>query len=117
MSLDKAMQVLQEDIKMYLVEEYVKPQLQVDELIIEFDKQLNSEKCQRLIWQGLVGVTGKIIENKSALLQMYEKYENINFKYYYDKHFIEKKNVMEHPSFDGKPLESFCASLTMHMWH
>jgi hypothetical protein len=120
MSLDKAEQVfnnLQQDIQTHIVEEFIKPQLQVDELIQEFDKQLMSEECQSLKWQVLEEVTGKIIENPSALEQMFEKYMSIDFKYYYNVHFVEKVNIMKHPSFDGHPLSSFCASLTMCKWH
>ena len=42
---------LQQDIQTHIVEEFIKPQLQVDELIQEFDKQLMSEECQSLQWQ------------------------------------------------------------------
>ena len=73
MSLDKAEQVfnnLQQDIQTHIVEEFIKPQVQVDELIQEFDKQLMSEECRSLKWQVLQDVVSKIIKNKTALAQM-----------------------------------------------
>ena len=62
-----------EDIQTKIIEEYIKPQIYVDELLQEFEKQLLSEKCQGLEWQVLEEVTGKIIENPSALHQMCKK--------------------------------------------
>jgi len=118
MSLDKAEQVfnnLQDDVKIYLVEEFIKPQVQVDELIQEFDKQLMSEECRSLKWQVLQDVVSKIIENESALAQMLEI--NNSFKESYEQHFIKKVNTFKHSSFDGKPLASMCAELTMRKWH
>ena len=106
---------LQGDIQKHLIEEYIKPQLRGDDLVREFDKQLNSEECRGLKWQVLVDVVKKIIENKEALAQMYEKYSDIGFKYYYDEHFIKKVNSFKDPSWT--PLTSFCASLTMCKWH
>jgi len=106
---------LQDDIQLHLIEEYIKPQLRGDDLVREFDKQLNSDECRSLNWQVLVDVVGKIIENKEALAQMFEKYEDIGFKQYYEQHFIQKKNQFTQPSWDA--LSSFCATLTMCKWH
>ena len=107
---------LNDDIQLHLIEEYIKPQLRGDDLVREFDKQLNSEECSNLNWQVLVDVVEKIIENEAALAQMCEKYEaSIGFKRYYDQHFIQKVNSFKAPSWD--PLSSFCASLTMCKWH
>ena len=117
-SLKEASQIfgmLQSDIQTHLIEEYIKPQLRGDDLVREFDKQLNSSECSSLQWQVLVDVVKQIIENKEALAQMFEKYDNIAFKYYYDEHFIKKQNTFTGPSWT--PLESFCASLTMAKWH
>ena len=108
---------LPEDIQTKIIEEYIKPQIYVDELLQEFEKQLLSEECQGLEWQVLEEVTGKIIENPSALEQICKKNMGIDFKYYYDVHFVEKVNIMKHPSFDGNPLASFCACLTYRRWH
>ena len=106
---------LHEDIQLHLIEEYIKPQLRGDDLVREFDKQLNSEECQGLKWQVLVDVVGKIIQNKEALAQMFEKYSDIGFKTYYEQHFIQKVNRFTQPSWDA--LSSFCATLTMCKWH
>lgn len=116
--LEEASQIferLQGDIQTHLIEEYIKPQLRGDDLVREFDKQLNSEECRGLKWQVLGDVVGKIIENKEALAQMFEKYEDIGFKQYYEQHFIEKINQFKSPSWDA--LSSFCATLTMCKWH
>jgi hypothetical protein len=107
--------MLQEDIQTHLIEEYIKPQLRGDDLVREFDKQLNSEECRGLKWQVLSDVVGKIIENESALAQMFEKYDDIGFKGYYEQHFIQKKNQFTSPTWDA--LSSFCATLTMCKWH
>jgi hypothetical protein len=107
---------LQGDIQTHLIEEYIKPQLRGDDLVREFDKQLNSEECSSLNWQVLVDVVKKIIENEAALAQMFEKYEeDIGFKTYYEQHFIQKINQFKSPSWDA--LSSFCATLTMCKWH
>ena len=93
-SLKEAGQIfvrLQDDIQLHLIEEYIKPQLRGDDLVKEFEKQLNSKECQGLKWQVLVDVVEKIIENKEALAQMFEKYDDIGFKAYYEQHFIEKR--------------------------
>jgi len=116
--LEEASQIfgrLQDDIQLHLIEEYIKPQLRGDDLVREFEKQLNSEECSNLDWQVLVDVVGKIIQNKEALAQMFEKYEEIGFKTYYEQHFIEKKNHFTQPSWDA--LSSFCATITMCKWH
>ena len=117
-SLKEASQIfemLQSDIQTHLIEEYIKPQLRGDDLVREFDKQLNSEECRGLKWQVLGDVVGKIIENKDALAQMFEKYDDIGFKEYYEQHFIKKINQFKNPSWDA--LSSFCATLTMCKWH
>ena len=117
-SLKEASQIfemLQSDIQTHLIEEYIKPQLRGDDLVREFDKQLNSSECSSLQWQVLVDVVTKIIENESALAQMFEKYDDIGFKEYYEQHFIQKRNQFTQPSWT--PLSSFCATLTMCKWH
>ena len=116
--LEEASQIfgrLQDDIQLHLIEEYIKPQLRGDDLVREFEKQLNSEECRGLKWQVLVDVVEKIIENKEALAQMFEKYDDIGFKAYYEQHFIQKINQFKSPSWDA--LSSFCATLTMCKWH
>lgn len=106
---------LNDDIQIHLIEEYIKPQLRGDDLVREFDKQLNSEACRGLKWQVLGDVVGKIIQNKDALAQMFEKYDDIGFKQYYEQHFIQKRNQFTQPTWDA--LSSFCATLTMVKWH
>jgi hypothetical protein len=106
---------LQDDIQIHLIEEYIKPQLRGDDLVIEFEKQLMSIECQSLDWRVLFDVVEKIIKNKEALAQMFEKYDYIGFKNYYNQHFIQKKNTFTQPSWT--PLASFCATLTMRKWH
>jgi len=106
---------LQDDIQIHLIEEYIKPQLRGDDLVIEFEKQLMSIECQRLDWRVLFDVVEKIIKNKEALAQMFEKYDYIGFKSSYNQHFIQKKNTFTLPLWT--PLSSFCATLTMCKWH
>jgi hypothetical protein len=118
-NLQEASQIfsrLQDDIKLHLMEEYIKPQLRGDDLVKEFDKQLNSEECQSLEWKVLVDVVGKIIQNESALAQMFEKYEDdVSFKTYYKQHFIDNINTFKASGWDA--LSSFCATVTMCKWH
>jgi hypothetical protein len=52
---------------------------------------------------------------EKALAQMFEKYDYIGFKTYYNQHFIQKKNTFTLPLWT--PLASFCATLTMCKWH
>ena len=111
----KIFERLQDDIQIHLIEEYIKPQLRGDDLVIEFEKQLMSIECQRLDWRVLFDVVEKIIKNKEALAQMFEKYDYIGFKSSYNQHFIQKKNTFTLPSWT--PLSSFCATLTMCKWH
>ena len=107
--------ILPEDIQVHLKNEYILPQLRGDDLVKEFDKQLMSEECQRLVWQVLPDVVSKIIENNSAMAQMFEKYEDIGFKESYEQHFIKGVNTFTQPSWDQ--LSSMCAELTMRKWH
>ena len=111
----KIFERLQDDIQIHLIEEYIKPQLRGDDLVIEFEKQLMSIECQSLDWRVLFDVVEKIIKNKEALAQMFEKYDYIGFKSSYNQHFIQKKNTFTLPSWT--PLSSFCATLTMCKWH
>jgi hypothetical protein len=117
-TLEKAKSIyngLQEDIQKYLIEDYIKPQLRGDDLIKEFEKQLMSEECSHLMWQVLTDVVSKIIENKTALNKMFEKYADIEFKDSYIRHFEKNIIAFSHPSWT--PLTSMCAELTMRKWH
>ena len=104
---------LHDDIQLHLIEEYIKPQLRGDDLVKEFDYQLNSEACRGLKWQVLVAVVEKIIENKSALAQMCER-NTLGFKNVYHQHFIQNKKTFI--LFDC-PLSSMCAEFVMRKWH
>jgi len=108
---------LQEDIQKHLIEEYIKPQLRGDDLVKEFGILLESENCQHLEWQVLTDVVRKIIDNKAALAQMFEKYADIGFKDTYEQHFIQHIMTFKAASWHNKPLESMCAELTMRKWH
>ena len=119
--LEKAKNIynkLQEDIQKYLIEEYINPQLQGDDLVKEFEKQLMSEECNNLQWQVLTNVVSKIIENKSALEKIFKKYDNkLGFKECYEQHFIKNIMTFKGRLWHNKPLESMCADLTLRMWH
>ena len=119
--LEKAKNIynkLQEDIQKYLIEEYINPQLQGDDLVKEFEKQLMSEECNNLQWQVLTNVVSKIIKNKSALEKIFKKYDNkLGFKECYEQHFIKNIMTFKGRLWHNKPLESMCADLTLRMWH
>jgi hypothetical protein len=104
---------LQEDIQLYIVQEYILPQLRCDELINKFDKLIESTQCQRLNWQVLTDVVSKIIANKSAFEKMCE-INTLGFKESYHQHFIEKRNTFI--LFDC-PLSSMCGEFVMRKWH
>jgi hypothetical protein len=120
-ALEKAKNIynkLQDDIQKYLIEEYINPQLQGDDLVKEFEKQLMSEECNNLQWQVLTNVVSKIIENKSALEKIIKKYDNkLGFKECYEQHFIKNIMTFKGRLWHNKPLESMCADLTLRMWH
>jgi hypothetical protein len=120
-ALEKAKNIynkLQEDIQKYLIEEYINPQLQGDDLVKEFEKQLMSEECNNLQWQVLTNVVSKIIKNKSALEKIFKKYDNkLGFKECYEQHFIKNIMTFKGRLWHNKPLESMCADLTLRMWH
>ncbi len=120
MSLDKDLDKvkslfnsLQEDIQLYLVQEYIMPQLRCDDLIKQFDQLIESIQCQRLDWKVLTDVVSKIIENKSAFEKMCE-INTLGFKESYHQHFIEKRNTFI--LFDC-PLSSMCCEFVMRKWH
>jgi predicted secreted Zn-dependent protease len=117
---------LPSDIQCHITEEYIVPKgflgnqqsselLRGDDLIKEFDALLMSNDCQSLRWQVLPEIVSKIIENKSALAQMFEKYEDVGFKQSYEQHFIKGVNTFKQPCWG--PLSSMCAELTMRKWH
>lgn len=98
---------LQDDIQKHLVEEYIIPQLRVDDLIKEFHKLIESEECRRVDYRVLLDVVGKIINYNRALSQMCQL-NTLGFKSLYEQHFIKGIMSFKHPSFYGKPLDSMC---------
>ena len=116
---------LHEDIQTHITEEYIMPAKvpheptvsvkECDDLVKEFDKQLMSDECRSLEWQVLQDVLGKIIKNKLALEQMFEKYQDIRFTKSYEQHFIQGINTFKQPCWNA--LASMCAELTMRKWH
>ena len=118
-SLEKAQNIyngLQTDIQKHLIEEFVTPELNGLGLIKEFDKIIESEECQRLEYQVLLDVVGKIINHSGALAQMCE-IDTLGFKSVYHQHFIQGINTFKHPSFYGHPLDSMCLEFVMRKWH
>jgi len=112
---------LQDDIQIHIIEDYIKPQIEQDELkalVDEFDKLLMSEDCQRLKWEVLTEVVGKIIKSGDAAIDAVSKSRSeIGFKETYHEHFVRKVNTFKHPSFDNQPLSSMCATIVMRKWH
>ena len=104
---------LQEDIQLYILQEYIIPQLRCDDLINKFDRLLESTQSQRLEWHVLTDVVGQIIKNKSAFEKMCE-INTLGFKESYHQHFIEKRNTFI--LFDC-PLSSMCGEFVMRKWH
>ena len=106
---------LQDDIQKHLIEEYIMPQLKVDELIKEFDKLIESEECRRIDYRVLLNVVRKIINHSGALSQMCEL-NTLGFKSLYEQHFIKGIMTFKHPSFFGKPIDSMCFEFAMRKW-
>jgi hypothetical protein len=62
---------LQEDIQRYLIEDYIKPQLEEgDKLISLFNELIDSEDCRNLRYECLIEPVTKIIQNETALAKM-----------------------------------------------
>lgn len=112
---------LQDDIQIHIIEDYIKPQIEQDELkalVDEFDKLLMSEDCQRLKWEVLTEVVGKIIKSGDAAIDAVSKSRSeIGFKETYQQHFVRKVNTFKHPSFNNQPLSSMYATIVMQKWH
>jgi hypothetical protein len=112
---------LQDDIQIHIIEDYIKPQIEQDELKVlvnEFDKLLMSEDCRRLKWEVLTEVVGKIIKSGDAAIDAVSKsYPDMGFRGTYYQHFVRKINTFKHSSFDNDPLSSMCATIVMQKWH
>ena len=104
---------LQEDIQRYLIEDYIKPQLEEgDKLISLFNELIDSEDCQSLKYECLIDPVTKIINNETALAKMC-KLDDL-FNYTYIQHFIKKQNTFR---LVIDPYISMCMELVMRKWH
>ena len=105
---------LQEDIQRYLIEDYIKPQLEEgDKLISLFNELIDSEDCRNLRYECLIEPVTKIIQNETALAKM-RKLDTIGFNSCYRQHFIEKRNTFR---LVVDPCTSMCMEFVMRRWH
>jgi|LakMenEpi03Aug12_release.lakeMendotaPanAssembly.Ray.scaffolds.fasta_scaffold808803_1 hypothetical protein len=105
---------LQEDIQKYLIEEYVKPQLEEgDKWISLFNELIESEECSHLEYMCLLDPLTKIIQNETALAKMC-KLDTVGFDSCYKQHFIQKKNTF---TLVSDPYISMCMEFVMRRWH
>ena len=105
---------LQEDIQRYLIEDYIKPQLEEgDKLISLFNELIDSEDCRNLRYECLIAPVTKIIQNETALAKM-RKLDTIGFNSCYRQHFIEKRNTFR---LVVDPYTSMCMEFVMRRWH
>ena len=83
---------LQEDIQRYLIEDYIKPQLEEgDKWISQFHELIESEECSHLKYECLIEPVTKIIQNETALAKM-RKLDSNGFNSCYIQHFIRKQS-------------------------
>jgi hypothetical protein len=105
---------LQEDIQRYLIEDYIKPQLEEgDKLISLFNELIDSEDCRNLRYECLIEPVTKIIQNETALAKM-RKLDSIGFNSIYIQHFIKKQNTFR---LVDDPCTSMCMEFVMRKWH
>lgn len=105
---------LQEDIQRYLIEDYIKPQLEEgDKWISQFNELIESEECRHLKYECLIDPVTKIIQNETALAKMC-KLDTIGFNRIYRQHFIEKRNTFR---LVDDPCTSMCMEFVMRKWH
>ena len=105
---------LQEDIQRYLIEDYIKPQLEEgDKLISLFNELIDSEDCRNLRYECLIAPVTKIIQNETALAKM-RKLDTIGFNSVYIQHFIKKQNTFR---LVDDPCTSMCMEFVMRKWH
>jgi hypothetical protein len=116
-SLEKAQKIyngLQEDIQKYLIEDYIKPQLEEgDKWISLFNELIDSEESRSLKYMCLLDPVTKIINNETALAKM-RKINTEGFDRIYQQHFIEKRNTF---SLVSDPYISMCMEFVMRRWH
>jgi len=105
---------LQEDIQRYLIEDYIKPQLEEgDKWISLFNELIESEECSHLEYMCLIEPVTKIIQNETALAKM-RKLDSNGFNSIYIQHFIEKQNTFR---LVNDPYMSMCMEFVMRRWH
>ena len=105
---------LQEDIQRYIIEDYIKPQLEEgDKWISLFNELIESEECSRLEYDCLIEPVTKIIQNEAALAKM-RKIDSNGFNSCYIQHFIEKRNTF---CLVVDPYTSMCMEFVMRRWH
>ena len=105
---------LQEDIQRYLIEDYIKPQLdEGDKWISLYNELIESEECMHLEYMCLLDPVTKIINNETALAKM-RKLNTEGFDSIYKQHFIEKRNTF---SLVSDPYISMCMEFVMRRWH
>jgi hypothetical protein len=105
---------LQEDIQRYLIEDYIKPQLEEgDKLISLFNELIDSEDCRNLRYECLIEPVTKIIQNETALAKI-RKLDSNGFNSCYIQHFIKKQNTF---SLVDDPYTSMCMEFVMRKWH
>jgi hypothetical protein len=116
-NLEKAQKIyngLQEDIQKYLIEDYIKPQLEEgDKWISLFNELIDSEESRSLKYMCLLDPVTKIIQNETALAKM-RKINTEGFDRIYQQHFIEKRNTF---SLVSDPYISMCMEFVMRRWH
>ena len=104
---------LQEDIQRYLIEDYIKPQLEEgDKLISLFNELIDSEDCRNLRYECLIEPVTKIIQNETALAKI-RKLDSNGFDSYI-QHFIKKQNTFR---LVDDPYTSMCMEFVMRKWH
>ena len=105
---------LQEDIQRYLIEDYIKPQLEEgDKWIRQFHELIESDECSRLEYECLIDPVTKIIQNETALAKM-RKLDSNGFNSVYIQHFIRKQNTFR---LVDDPYTSMCMEFVMRKWH
>ena len=105
---------LQEDIQRYLIEDYIKPQLEEgDKWIKQFNELIESDECSRLEYDCLIEPVTKIIQNETALAKI-RKLDSNGFNSCYIQHFIKKQNTFR---LVDDPYTSMCMEFVMRKWH
>ena len=105
---------LQEDIQRYLIEDYIKPQLEEgDKWIRQFNELIESDECSRLEYECLIEPVTKIIQNETALAKM-RKLDSNGFNSIYIQHFIKKQNTFR---LVDDACTSMCMEFVMRRWH